>query len=136
MTNILDTVEPDKTETWPETIYLQREGVSEAYEDETTWCSDKINSNDLEYRRVDVFERLLAEVASLKEELGKQKAYSQDMVATYHSLTQQLAAANGRVEMLRKALEHIESHTDSTNDGITYEICRAALSNLNEDSAG
>jgi hypothetical protein len=61
MTNILDTVEPDKTETWPETIYLQREGVSEAYEDETTWCGEKINSDDVEYRRADVVERLLAE---------------------------------------------------------------------------
>jgi predicted RNase H-like nuclease (RuvC/YqgF family) len=81
-------------------------------------------------------DRLRAEVASLKEE--RDKAIRQvdiDWVRRQEitRLTQQLAAANGRVEMLRKALEHIESHTDSTNDGITYEICRAALSNLNED---
>jgi predicted RNase H-like nuclease (RuvC/YqgF family) len=82
---------------------------------------------------------LQKEKASLKEE--RDKAIRQvdiDWVRRQEitRLTQQLAAANGRVEMLRKALEHIESHTDSTNDGITYEICRAALSNLNEDSAG
>jgi predicted RNase H-like nuclease (RuvC/YqgF family) len=84
---------------------------------------------------------LRAEVASLNEERdGVIETFNRQLMkdnallgARVGELTQQLAAANGRVEMLRKALEHIESHTDSTNDGITYEICRAALSNLNED---
>jgi lysophospholipase L1-like esterase len=86
-------------------------------------------------------DRLRAEVASLKEELGRQRACNQDMVVTVQSLTQQLAAANGRVEMLKAGLVKIADVYEYTNqipEDMTIaewmaEQADAALSNLNED---
>jgi hypothetical protein len=86
---------------------------------------------------------LRAEVASLKESLANA------VNADWHnekveSLTQQLAAANGRVEMLRKSL-YLISVVEQWCGGnlrpqdmvdIAIREARAALSNLNEDSVG
>jgi chromosome segregation ATPase len=63
---------------------------------------------------------LQKEKASLKEELGKQKAYSQDMVATYHSLTQQLAAAKEYAERLRDAISTVVEENGHLADG---DVC-------------
>jgi hypothetical protein len=114
---------------------------------------------------IDAAEGIRAEVASLKEECDKLKSVWSDHAALhanllhigyprelalhlagatdYDALTQQLAAANGRVEMLRKALVSLRTEFSTRAGGavvFTQEkrkaIIDAALSNLNEDSAG
>lgn len=50
-----------------------------------------------------------------------------DTLNSHCTLTQQLAAAKEYAERLREALETCERMTEHTNDGISYEACRAAL---------
>lgn len=77
---------------------------------------------------------LRAEVASLKEELARQKACNQDMVVTVHSLTQQLAAANGMVERMRDAIQQTLDENGHLADGdtCTLILLKRALSDLHE----
>jgi predicted RNase H-like nuclease (RuvC/YqgF family) len=108
---------------------------------------------------------LRAEVASLKEENARLKAmplasdsvraaiYGEAIdrlnaqiagnVSEIFDLTQQLAAANGRVEMLEDSLRLIlplakgyVAHNNVGSNRKYIEIAEATLSNLNEDSAG
>jgi DNA repair exonuclease SbcCD ATPase subunit len=112
-------------------------------------------------------QRLRAEVASLKEErdalneenseayisLAIESVRSNSLREGIASLAQQLAAANGRVEMLREALEtaypYMEQSVEQLHEALkgykphVHEQAdkdlaqvRAALFNLNEDSAG
>lgn len=81
-------------------------------------------------------DRLRAEVASLSEQYASDGRRIVD-------LTQQLAAANGRVEMLEDSLRLIlplakgyVAHNNVGSNRKYIEIAEAALSNLNEDSAG
>jgi hypothetical protein len=90
-------------------------------------------------------ERLRAEVASLKSDLESYMRIANDEANENVSLTQQLAAANGRVEMLAGWLRKYGNHY--RGPGEMCELLKhsdypctcgldAALSNLNEDSAG
>lgn len=98
-------------------------------------------------------DHLRAEVASLKEELRTAQIALEDatpMIGQNAYLTQQLAAANGRVDMLKAALNEIVvgdvRNTPKADQCIHgrygFEECencyvdyaQAALSNLNEDS--
>jgi predicted RNase H-like nuclease (RuvC/YqgF family) len=93
---------------------------------------------------IEIVESLRAEVASLKEELDEAymsrngwKWKAEKWLGDVNDLTQQLAAANGRVEVLRGALLSAREVLDG--EGCypkTVAKCDAALSNLNEDSAG
>jgi chromosome segregation ATPase len=78
---------------------------------------------------------LRAEVASLKEDV--QRAIKQrDMWDKANSeARQQLAAANGRVEMLRDAIENLRKVKGRHNTELACNRLFAALSNLNEDRA-
>jgi chromosome segregation ATPase len=90
-----------------------------------------VKTNATEYvaahrEAADTIESLRAEnsaqallIASLKEELAKQEACNQDMVATYHTITQQLsdtqrqnAELMQRVESMCGALEAIKEERD------------------------
>jgi uncharacterized protein YukE len=111
------------------------------------------------------YEALRSEVASLKEERDGLAESVQGMYDTLHKywpgtinelledwqrLTQQLAAANGRVEMLKATLEEIKEHASFSSDAprtdyvehsavkggqllTIVDLVDAALSNLNED---
>lgn len=60
---------------WPARIWLQRpEGglYAEHAEGEVTWCRDKINQEDVEYVRIDLFN-------SLRVQLKKRTAVSEDV---------------------------------------------------------
>jgi hypothetical protein len=98
-------------------------------------------------------ERLRAEVASLKSDLESYMRIANDEANENVSLTQQLAAANGRVGKYLAGLVCIAEHYTDTSlaakhmaaharallspTGDSRDYSRdAALSNLNEDSAG
>jgi hypothetical protein len=69
---------------------------------------------------------------------GDGEAAGMNIVESIKRLTQQLAAANGRVEMLQKALEYGKRYEAAFTEGVPRPLheALAALSNLNEDSAG
>jgi len=52
----------------PETIYLQWIPEGNPYDDEITWCVDKIHENDTEYTRTDIAHPRIAEMESEMEE--------------------------------------------------------------------
>jgi hypothetical protein len=47
-----------KIRTWPARIYLQRKEEDELFDDETTWCRQQVNDDDVEYVRIDLFNSL------------------------------------------------------------------------------
>jgi hypothetical protein len=85
--------------------------------------------------------RLRAKVASLVEERDNALDQVEAAVVDYNDARQQLAAANGRVEMLKAGLVKIADVYEYTNqipEDMTIaewmaEQAGAALSNLNED---
>jgi hypothetical protein len=132
--------------------------------DSWTWHTEDAPREYMEVETISkaYLDRLRAEVASLKE---TESAYyrllevegSDVMVDTLNridDLTQQLAAANGRVEMLRQSMENIKRHAEFKDDRnvecdyvwlsgvqrgqliLIADEVNAALCNLNEDSAG
>jgi chromosome segregation ATPase len=87
------------------------------------------------WKQDEEIDRLRAEVASLKEERDKMAVELLDKSLALEQVTQQLAAANGRVEMLRGTIAEVcEGYT--LHDGARKQLETAlwdALSNLNED---
>jgi predicted nucleic acid-binding Zn-ribbon protein len=89
---------------------------------------------------------LRAEVASLKEERDKMAVELLDKSLALEQVTQQLAAANGRVERQAQVIAEALHELDSSVVDWDSPVMRAsqllqaevdaALSNLNEDSAG
>ena len=52
----------------PETIYLQWIPEGNPYDDEITWCEDKIHENDTEYTRTGIAHPRIAELEAEIEE--------------------------------------------------------------------
>jgi hypothetical protein len=103
------------------------------------------HARDLLDASITSIDRLRAEVASLKSDLESYMRIANDEANENVSLTQQLAAANGRVEMLAGWLRKYGNHY--RGPGEMCELLKhsdypctcgldAALSNLNEDRAG
>lgn len=64
-----------KPVTHPERIYLQNEDAENHPEIEcwwkcTTWCQDRVNKDDAEYVRVDLYESANREIARLRKAFG------------------------------------------------------------------
>lgn len=103
--------------------------------DNWTWGTEDAPHEYMEVETVSKahLDRLRAEVASLKEELASEQRWASDYM-------QQLAAANGRVEMLEPALRNLlwaTTERDKKNRIRQFDEfvddANAALSNLNED---
>jgi predicted nuclease with TOPRIM domain len=75
---------------------------------------------------------LRAEVASLKSDLESYMRIANEEANENVSLTQQLAAADGRVEMLRDAIENLRKVKGRHNTELACNRLFAALSNLKE----
>lgn len=83
----------------------------------------------LEHVVGDELDRLHAEVASLKEELAATQSVGLRYARENADLTQQLAAANGRVERMREVLHRISlgSRNSMTSKESLGKEARAAL---------
>jgi chromosome segregation ATPase len=88
------------------------------------------NTADLLERAEDALRERDQQLASLREELASEQRWASDYM-------QQLAAANGRVGILRVALEGIAdlgpATTECCTEATMAQIANEALSNLNED---
>jgi hypothetical protein len=89
-------------------------------------------------------EHLRAEVARLKSDLESYMRIANDEANENVSLTQQLAAANGRVEMLREtltglrdyALKSVCYHDETHRAGAIWEICDLCGKKWADDEGG
>jgi len=77
----------------PETIYLQWIPEGNPYDDEITWCVDKIHENDTEYTRTGIAHPRIAEMESELEE-----AYE-----SIDELVQRIAELEAKAEGWKKA---------------------------------
>lgn len=122
-----------------ESGYIKEKELDDIVKETRKYAELALSSDNKNYYTLvaDTIDRLRAEVARLQGQLDARIEQLHESESYGFRLTQQLAAANGRVEMIKAALTEYSSQTNPSGVcTVTTKYADAALSNLNEENRG